>query len=325
MQRNGKAKVLISSLIARYFAAVAMILASAQASPATAGTESVSAWPTALRQLLQRVSDVEWRLAAAAGTLCPSQASVTGLTYDDLDAYETKDRTLLAQDLGMTQRPQVAAVAAGSPAERAGILPGDTILSIGGVETDQIRAKAGSKQLMADKLHAFTAKMPAGQPIAFELVRDGARIKLTVTPVQRCSARIMLKTDPGKDAYSDADNIALTAGLTAAARNDDELALVVAHELGHILARDASPRGKGQRTDPRKVEDRADALGFDLAACAGYDPMLGLDLWRRTGKKDLLRWFRLPTHRSFAKRIKLLSARASPSTCPLTAVPPLAP
>lgn len=319
MQRNLKEKVHQRAYFGRQLICIGFVLAKILALSFPAHADSREPWPEALRTSLRRVAEVQWRLTGAAGELCPVRTSAIGVVIDGIDSYRPQDRDYVSRTLKMSNLPQIAAVVSGSPAERAGVVVGDSIAAIGGRDISTMKASATGQVLLADVIDAEVAALPSEKPVNLTLVRDGQTITVAIAAVARCSARIALKTEGGLDAYSDANNIAITAELVAAARNDDEIALVAGHELGHIIARDGRTRTLSAH---RLIEDRADAIGFDLSYCAGYDPIKGLDLWRRVGRRDLLRWFRLPTHRSFAKRVQLLSARTPPSNCPLTRIAP---
>jgi len=67
---------------------------------------------------------------------------------------------------------EVMQVVAGSPAEAAGLRPGDWIVAFAG------RAVEG-----VDALHRALAEWPSGEPAALDLVRGDARLELRVTPV----------------------------------------------------------------------------------------------------------------------------------------------
>ncbi|MFZ4602734.1 MAG: M50 family metallopeptidase [Caulobacterales bacterium] len=69
--------------------------------------------------------------------------------------------------------PRIDIVQAGSPAEKAGIKPGDLVTSVNGA----VVASFGDMQ-------TFVVSSP-GKPLAFQVLRDGAPIALTVTPSAR--------------------------------------------------------------------------------------------------------------------------------------------
>ena len=74
--------------------------------------------------------------------------------------------------------PLIVAVEAGGPAEAAGILVGDALLSVDG------RATQSAEHLVRLLNRAGTA----GQPHTLEALRGGQRITITLTPVLRAAA-----------------------------------------------------------------------------------------------------------------------------------------
>lgn len=295
-------------------AAVCAVLAPAHAGE-NPGDAAVSAWPRQFHSDIARLAEVEWRLREAAGGLCPELAPATGLKFDYRGAYPEEAWPVLEQVLGMGELPQVAAVVPGSPAQRAGIRPGDEIAAVNGKSTLAIAAASEDPDLLADTLEEHIATVPENTQLQFLVRRTGEEIAIALTPVTQCAARFVLKTGDGKDAYSDSSNIAMSTGMIRFMANDDELALIAGHELAHVVNRDGKAKGLGHR---RRMEDAADALGAALAHCAGYDVALSLDFWARHRKNDLLRWFRAPSHRSPKSRRDRLAGLAGSLTCPIT-------
>ena len=138
--------------------------------------------------------------------------------------------------------------------------------------------------------------------------------------------------------------IAFFSGILSALKlNDDEVAVVMGHEVGHALLEHARERiakstgtnlalrmgaavlGLGGVGDMaaqglanvaslkfgRSDESEADALGLVLAAKAGYDPRAGVSLWQKMGAakggKAPPEW--LSTHPAGTTRIKEIQAR----------------
>jgi metalloendopeptidase OMA1, mitochondrial len=86
--------------------------------------------------------------------------------------------------------------------------------------------------------------------------------------------------------------IIVFSGLLHVAQNDDQLAVVLGHEMGHVLAHHASERlamnqisherGNGfwaKRFD-RAQESEADHIGIFLMTFAGYDPKEAIPFWK---------------------------------------------
>lgn len=135
--------------------------------------------------------------------------------------------------------------------------------------------------------------------------------------------------------------VAVYSGMMAQFANEAELACVVAHEVGHAIARHGGERSSwstlqsigtlgvskwGNDTAQtiygigsqygvmlpysRLHENEADAIGMDLMAKAGYDPQAAVDFWKKfdTGNSSKLDEL-LSTHPCDATRVENLSKR----------------
>lgn len=294
-----------------------MFLWGCACTPGLAATPSDS-WAVALRHAMQRSAEVEWRLQKAAGTSCPAMAAATGLVLDSLDSYAEADRPMSASVLGMSGLPQVAAVAATSPAAQAGISPGDELLAVEG--TDLPGGPDATGATLALRTTAALANLPAGKPVRMKLRRAGAVVTVQFVPARQCASHIFVDTENRLRAYSDGANIKITARMVDFTLSDDELAILAGHELGHIIARDGEAADIGER---RRKEDRADALGADLAACAAYDTKAAAPFWRRLEKTEPLRWLAIRMQSAGKVRTRNVRERPAPATCPVTGAPPL--
>jgi len=269
-------------------------------------------WPRALWRDLARINAVSWRLREAAQDSCPAMASAIGVTFDSRRAYTQQDWPLLAATLGMEERPVIAAVAPGSPADRAGILAGDAVLAIAGVPASRIAGPDTPANIVSKTLADFVAALPSGEPASFQLERAGQALTVNVEPAKLCATRFELVTKDEVDAHSDGRDVAILGGLIVFTANDDELALVAGHELAHVIHRDGKASNLAMR---RKMEDAADVTGAHLAKCAGYDAYKALDFWRRLNEHEPPSFLQIPTHRSPKKRIALITAALSGDRC----------
>lgn len=269
-------------------------------------------WPVTLRSQIAQLTDVSFRIGRNAARQCPATFAGTGLSLDYIQAYDKADRTAVAELLGMTDRPQVAAVAADSPARLADVRPGDAIVTIDGTDVIDLLATSAEPSLFADTLEQRLAETPEGVPVKLELLRDGIMIDANIAPVRVCAVRVVIKTDKTIEGYTDGHNIAISSGLIKFSQNASELALFVGHEMAHVIHRDGKARNLKER---RQMEDRADITGANLMSCAGYDLEAGLGFWTRFSARDWLGWARAPTHRSPTKRVALMRQATSTFTC----------
>jgi len=85
-------------------------------------------------------------------------------------------------------------------------------------------------------------------------------------------------TDDRLNAYASIKGIFVLKGIDVAAKNDDELAFVIAHELSHITLRHvlANPIDK---EDSQRHEALADKLGAFYATKAGYNLCQGREFF----------------------------------------------
>lgn len=105
----------------------------------------------------------------------------------------------------------------------------------------------------------------------------------------RCSMPIMLDDSQGLNAHADSRRISISRPMIDLADTKDQLALVLGHELAHVLLghthRDAWTQFAAAFGDSieRDDERQADYVGLYLAARAGYDTDKAVNLWRRMG------------------------------------------
>lgn len=286
---------------------------SGAAKPAAESDASVS--PLAVRGQMLRLAEVDWKLREAADGLCPNRASGIGISLDHAAAYPPGARARFVRALRLADLPQVAAVAASSPAARAGIRPGDGIVAIGALDMADALSRSADTALFADEVMDLLAQLPAGRPVSMILQRGRTSLRKTVVPVPVCESRTMLDTGQSLAAYSDDRDLAITSNLIAFTANDDELALIVGHELAHVILRDEP--GK-PNAETRRRETQADLLGSALAHCAGYDVARGAAFWTRYRLQVGSDALRLPSHPSPDQREAQILAALPGFACPVS-------
>jgi predicted Zn-dependent protease len=136
--------------------------------------------------------------------------------------------------------------------------------------------------------------------------------------VPACPARVRLARSGQNNAFATDRHVILTSATLGFLGSDDELAVVLGHELAHVilghpeqLERARVPkgllRGFGRNAGRvRATEEEADRLGIRLAWAAGYDPAAAIPFWRRFyARFDGPQLFR--THPSLGAREALIA------------------
>jgi Zn-dependent protease with chaperone function len=218
-----------------------------------------------------RVESVGFRLRQAAATRC----GASGSTRKDLGAVvwslanfpNPVDRTRLERLYNLTEAVTVALAIEGGPARKAGLRPGTIITHVDGIE---LPVGPGATA----RFIALSNEAASRGNVSLRL-SDGA--ERLIQPELVCSSPVLLVRSEDMNAATDGKAVAMTTGLYGLLRSDDEIAVVLGHELAHILL---GHTRSGSAADPSRETD-ADRAGLELAARAGYDIAAAPALWSR--------------------------------------------
>lgn len=246
---------------------------------------------------------------ASSGSFDPA-ANPDGFDADDLD-----------------ERYQITRVVGGSPAAQAGLQSGDILVALGGQPVPQGPGTAEAARRLGRQMTL------AGQPVTLTVERDGAQRPLTLTPVLACDIDLIVQRSWEINAYTNGSLIQVRSGLLRFIESDDELALVLAHEVGHSIMKHATAtkltmiggaivggvvdaiagdtegtymrRGiaAGSRRNSVANELQADYIGLYVMARAGYDIGVAAPLWRRMAEYMPDETSPMPTHPAPPARI----------------------
>ena len=173
------------------------------------------------------------------------------------------------------------------PAARAGLVQGDQITTING-----LHVPAGPSAMEAYGA-ALKSALGGTGPIAFTYRREGREATASVIPVPACDYRVVFANSPIINAATDGQSVLVMRGLVNLLTRDEELALVIGHELGHnVLGHFVRGRALGHQAayvNPRgpllaslrAFEREADYVGVYFVALAGYDYMAAIESSRR--------------------------------------------
>ena len=309
------------------------ILAAASAPPAPASAAAASGAPVAaaplpagasfVREQDYRVARIGYRIGLSGAAHCPDPYPLTGLLLHHLAEYSQSDRPAAAEHYSLDRGPAILAVVEESPAARAGLAAGDVVLAVNGrsLPSPVAMAQGRDNEEARPAIEATEAQLEAELrrgPADLRLLRNGEELTLRLDPVDGCPARVRLARSSQVNAFAHNGYAIMTTALLAFLESDDELAVVLGHEIAHNILRhpamldaqgvpDGILRGFGRNASRvRATEEAADRLGIRLAWAAGYDVSAAIPYWRRYyAKYDTMpQLFR--THPSLRARERLI-------------------
>lgn len=222
-----------------------------------------------------------------------------GVVIHTEENYPQELRIAARRELGATDIPSVFLVAPDSPASRAGIETGDIFL-IGGQPIEPSRLREALK----------------AETVALTIRRDAREMTLTVEPETICRSRLRLRASTAINAFANGRNITVTTGMMDFTDSDDELALILGHELahntmGHIRKVVGNFILSGFATRyTRPFELESDYVGLYYMVRAGFDPDDVEVFWRRLADVDPRSVNRAKTHPTLPDRyLRIAAAR----------------
>ncbi len=201
--------------------------------PTEVSAEAALQRELALKKILsykKRLNTVSYPILKAATKFCTAKRSYSmgargSSSSDYKDAWRTTANKIFSGD-----EYTVTWVAEKGPAAKSGLAVNDRILSINDVEF-------GTSNQQHKKFYAEASRIAKNTaPIKSLLVKRGDQLlEMDIRLETICGYPVVLRESDAVNAYADGKRIIITKGMMRFAQQDQELALVVAHELGHNL------------------------------------------------------------------------------------------
>jgi hypothetical protein len=265
----------------------------------------------ALQRDDQRVADTGWRIASRNKDACPKIWAALGVSLQHISQYAPGYRAAAKAAFGLDDSyPSILAVAKGAPAAASGIQPNDTLRAVNGVDlggSNPRQTSAASYDAVSAAMAALEA-LPEKSAAVLSIERGDQRLEVSVTPQNVCRSRVELA--PGNAINANANGLVaqISGRLVNWVQSEDELALVIAHEMAHnlldhpkrlneksALSGLATSLGLSGRAQ-RQMELDADRMGIIMAASAGYNYKIAPDFWARLNSNAPLATFLATTH-----------------------------
>ncbi len=254
-----------------------------------------------------RVLAVAYRLMTANAELCPSSKPTVGLFVTTIDGIPKPMRTAASRSMGLTAAPAVIWTPPESSADKAGLKAGDRVVAVADwTVTPDAAGQRGVEQRLSNLGPGDVSLKVAGPA--------GERL-MTLHPVLSCGYSITIADQDDPNAVADGSRIVVNRGMLRFVKSDDELALIIAHELAHdserhIRSKQANAtaglvaggavdvlfalggintqgafmragQAAGAGFHSVEFEAEADYVGVYYMARAGYNTEEVADFWRR--------------------------------------------
>lgn len=266
---------------------------------------------TALAEADTRLVTIGRRLSKGGAGLCGGAVANPGWTIEDAEQFAPPLRAQVRTALKLGDYPTVVAVEPGSGAARGGLRVGDELLAVGSaaVPPDPSPRSTRARQEAIEK--DIATALAAG-PASVRVQRDGKALDLQIKPERGCTTEFLIGRGRGlRAASSNGTRVVVSAEIMDFALSDDELALVLAHEMAHNMLghnrgapaqRIAGADRSGARSKDRERE--ADRWALYLMARAGFDPGVAPGFWRRWGPKASLGLLSDGSHPDWRDRVE---------------------
>jgi beta-barrel assembly-enhancing protease len=255
---------------------------------------------TRLREEDARVANIAWRLQTANAAFCTNKANLSGLSVQALSQYPKHQQSAAKAQLGLNRNVVVAAVVPESPAARAGLMAGDAILAINNVETPVVLADDGYAPV--GKVEDMLDTALVRPSVKMRISRAGVAQDVTLSGQSGCASRVQIIAGKSINAGADGHYVQINARMLDFVQSDDELSVVIGHELAHNIR-----RHKALKTKSKQAEYEADALGAWLVARAGYDVKAIVPFWTRFEDRTNAGIFADGTHPPKKKRLAAIA------------------
>ena len=253
-----------------------------------------------------RLDRVGWPILKAGLPFCEDRkAKAVGIKYANKHNFEGEYHDIAISKLGLGDTLKIINIIETTPAAESGLHEGDILISVNnkGVPIGKNASKDFNKFL--------TKEIEDNSQLSFKIRRDGLDEIIYVTPVEACDYPLIVSDDDIVNAYADGNKIVITQGMMSFAKTDDELALVVGHELAHNSMRHidakrlnafggllidilfavlgANTQGlfsnMAAQAYSQEFEAEADYVGLYMNELAGYEIKDAAYFWRKMGVK----------------------------------------
>ena len=179
-----------------------------------------------IKERYERLQRVGYPILKNSSDLCDNTVNSIGVmfnAYVATDKYSEIEKEVYGID---EEGIKVTYVIPSSTAFKSGLRKNDEILKINNLEVSSDREK------FHKGLEKFRNK---SETLKVEFLRDGVSKSVSFDPDLICNYPILLVQNDSVNAFANGSQIGITTGMIRFAQRDEDLGLVIAHELGHNM------------------------------------------------------------------------------------------
>ncbi len=255
-----------------------------------------------------RLFDLSRSILQGSISLCEEKRADAGWIMFNRFMFPEDFQDALKEALDVDEYLTIVYLAPGSPAVNAGLKTGDKIVRINNTEMP--------KNKEAARIYQKTwAALDPSSLIRLTVLRNDVEMNFDMNPDPVCGYQVYLAMNDDINAFADGENVVIMQGMMRFAQKDNELALVITHELAHnvmghvdaqrkntmaggflglivdIAAAAAGVNTQGVFSDmgyragamrySQEFELEADYVGLYMMALSGFEIENAADFWRK--------------------------------------------
>ena len=172
------------------------------------------------------VKSIGYKVNSSNADICNKTDFNSGITFANENVMGLKIAKFFPSKINLGSRVSIIDIVKNSPADKAGLALGDIILEVEGYSFPE--GKNALKKI--SKHFKNTDKKPLKR---IKIDRKGEILTFDINQEKICNYPIIFTQDKIVNAYADGKSIIMTQGMVDYARDDNEIAMVIAHELAH--------------------------------------------------------------------------------------------
>jgi len=185
-----------------------------------------------------RVLNVAYPLLEAGASLCEGDTMHDyGFVVYDPTVYVVGNREASKRELILKKGLRPLYIVKGYPAARIGLSTEDTIIAVNDTTL--------TGMTLAEAEKTIKPMIKDGAPVTLTIERRGKQRTRRLESIELCDYPPKILRKAELNAYADGDNIYITSGMLNFTESDQELGVVLAHEIAHNVQEHISQRRGG--------------------------------------------------------------------------------